>query len=245
MSAGSEGAADTKIADNLAIAVVLFPGFLTLSVSEYLAYSPKLEGVQLVAAALTATLIDLGIALAVTLPFRKADTLTTVVLRPWFIVTIAGISILTGIAWAMADSSQWIYHLRFTDRVSRADVWNVAFAQNNRLGPPQYVRVITAAGEVYHGVPTYFSEGTEERALLISNARREIRVRAGKRGAADSIECVPVGVNPADGKVLILKDQIRVVEFRSVDRTKQPFPYLCDTRAPLPSNLVKAERHSQ
>src|SRR5690242_7068622 len=106
MTADSEGATDIKIADNLAIAIVLFPGTLTLSVSEYFAYSPKLEGVQLVAAALTATLIDLGIALAVTLPVRKADSLTTAVLRPWFIVIIAAISIVTGIAWAMADSSQ-------------------------------------------------------------------------------------------------------------------------------------------
>ena len=233
-----------KVPENLALAIMLFPGFLTLSISEYFAYSPKLDGVQLIAAALTATLVNLSLALGIwsLIAHRRSWTvssITELILRPGFIVLISILSISTGALWAVADSKGWLYCLRFTERLSRADVWNSAFCGNNDLKPPQYVRVITTSGDVYHGIPAFFSEGNEERALLISSARREVRVRkavkGGKQGDVNDevVECLPVGTNTVDGKVLILKDQLRLVEFRSADTSKpKPYPYECDPTVP-------------
>src|SRR5438270_13863160 len=88
------------------LAVILFPGFLTLRVSEYFAFSPKVEGVELIASALAATLLDFGIAVilvkAIALLRRKKTAAAgPLALSPGFILLIATVAITTGMLWAV------------------------------------------------------------------------------------------------------------------------------------------------
>src|ERR1700719_1500855 len=57
-SVAGEPTEKEHLPDLLQIALVLFPGFLTLRVSEYFAFSPKLDGVELIASAVAATVLD-------------------------------------------------------------------------------------------------------------------------------------------------------------------------------------------
>jgi hypothetical protein len=265
---GEEGAKkeQPKLSDNLAVALILFPGFLTLRVSEYLAYSPKLDGVELVASALAATLLNLGIALVVVRvrawkSRARIEPIATLVTQPWFVVILAAISILTGIVWAVTDSNRWLFSPHLTERVSRAEVWDTAFQLNSHApckynNPddaaqkklpkecPKFVRVVTESGEVYHGSPMLYSEGGEERTLLIDKARREVLIepRAGTSIVIglERVECLAVGTDNRDGRVLVPKDQIRLVEFRGIDLTgNADHEYVCDPKAPHPKAVER------
>ena len=234
-----------SVPEALGLVALLFPGFLTLSAAEYFAFAPKLDGVQLVAAAFSATLLDVSIAavpplIALWLLRRRKGrrSLPQLLVHPGFVLWLVLVSLSTGVAWAYLDSRGTLYKFRVTERASRADVWSVAFSENARKDPPQYVRVTTALGIVYHGNPRYFAEGDEDYALLLTSARREVVVQPrakARQGRADqAVECIPVGVNERDGAVLILKDQIRVVEFRSAKTDgKPPYPYECNATAPV------------
>ncbi|MGH2359124.1 MAG: hypothetical protein ACRDGM_01070, partial [bacterium] len=89
---------------------------------------------------------------------------------------------------------------------------------------PMYVRVVTAGGDVYHGLPTLYSQGSDERALLLRFALKELppcRKTGGKArcGRTDNVRCTDVGGKDSEGKdregkVLLLKEQIRIVELR-------------------------------
>lgn len=227
--------------DLLLLALILFPGFLTERTADYFAASPKIADVQLVVVALAATLLNLGITLILLRPLMggwlgwRGKDIVGLLLSPSFVAVIASVSITSGIAWAYIDAGNWIFRaLNITDRISRADAWDTAFLENRKRKCPQgikgecpwFVRIITKDGEIYHGNPARYSQGGAERAIYLDFARREVlRVRpksAAKAAVSESkgvpdpreaVVCLPVGEGD-QGNLLVLREQIRLVEFR-------------------------------
>jgi hypothetical protein len=258
------GESGLKVPDLLLLAIVLFPGFLTERVSEYFAASPKVADIQLVSFALAATLINLGITLLLVRPVLgdwlrwTGKNIVELVMLPSFIIAVSLVAVANGMLWAYVDAGNLIFGtLKVTDRVSRADPWDVAFLHNrqrecpdvikdkerqaakakNQPQPksfapcPWYVRVVTKDGEVYHGNPELYSQGGNERALYLEFARREVpkesaaaaknrRTKPDDPAAKPSADprtpvvCLPVGTPDGNGGLLLLKDQIRLIEFR-------------------------------
>jgi hypothetical protein len=230
--------------DTLLIVFLLFPGFLAERVAEYFSSAPELKDFQLVAAAFGGTLAIVSFTWAITYSFHKSFgwrglSLQQLAIRPSFIVANAFISIVAGVAWAYVDSHGLIFRLGITERVSRRNAWEVAFVENARRVSPMYVRVETESGEVYHGYQAFFSQGMEDRSLLLKFARKEKRqISAKKQDESPNIitllsprDCTYVGTDK-EGQVLILKEQIKNVEFRPAAFGPKSNEYSCEEWRP-------------
>lgn len=239
--------------DTLLIVFLLFPGFLAERVADYFSSTPELQDLQLIAAAFGGTLAIVSFTWAVTYPIHnyfgwRGLSLQQLAKSPSFIVANSIISVAAGIAWAYADSHGVFFQCGLTERVSRLNAWELAFVENARRERPMYVRVETESGAVYHGFPAFFSQGTEDRSLLLKFARKEkMQIPDQKEGQSSTIltlinpkECTYVGTDK-EGQVLILKEQIKNVEFRPAVFGPRGNEYSCDEWRPaeVPSKLGK------
>lgn len=213
-----------KLPDTLAIAMLLFPGFLSERVSEYFSTAPKLSDVQLVAAALAATVINLLLAMLLSPRLRKRHATQGLPFglmfsRVDFLIKVFAISIVTGLVWAWIDSNNLLFRIHVSERTSRADPWETALHANARRDRPHFVRVVTKDVGTYHGNPLHYSQGGSDRTLVLDLAQRET--------ATEPMRCVPVGAD-VHGRVFIASDQILAVEFRPKILVGGKCEYRCD-----------------
>lgn len=229
-----------KLPDTLAIAILLFPGFLSERVSEYFSAGPKISDVQIVAAALAATVLNLLVALLIALLFSRkmrrlvADrglSLGFLFARVDFLILVFVISIFNGLIWAAIDSSNVLFNSGVTQRASRADPWETVFRSNAKHEHRYFVRVVTKDLGVYHGSPLYYPQGGTDRTLVLDLAQWELGSgKADERSHPDGsavVRCVPVGLD-VHGKTLIPGDQILAVEFRPKTLIGGKCEYRCD-----------------
>jgi hypothetical protein len=234
-----------KLPEPIAIAVILYPGLLSERIAALFADSPALDGTQLIASALAVTLVNLALALLLGRLFAnrnplfqwKGASVSTLLIQPVFIVAITGISIGTGLLWAVVDSKDLLYKVGLTDMRSRADLFSSAAGK--ALEDHDWARVTTSGGAIYHGL--LFRHDSHENGglyllgpkLELEGARKESRLAPllaachASSACRIPVPCVDVGTSGV-GAVFIPRSQIVTVEYRPPETHAGRKIYSCD-----------------
>lgn len=234
-----------SLPEPITIAVILYPGLLSEQTASLLTESHSGETMQIIASALAVTLVNLSLAMAlgrlIATKFEIFDwrekSISDILQKPAFIVTVTIVSILVGVIWATIESNNVIYKIHITDRRSRGDLFSTAAAQ--AIDSQQWARVTTRNAGTYHGLLKYYDSGING-GLYLLGPKLELdsaRVTAklgpalsacGDNGCRIPIPCVDTGVQGV-GAIFIPKSQITTVEFRPVvDATGPQLRYSCD-----------------
>jgi len=217
----------------LLLGLLLVPGVLTQLVAAYFVEAPALSGYEAVAAALAGTLLNVAIAIGGAralyrifpgLDF-KGQALPQIAARPGFLVLVAIVSVLTGIAWAYVDGHDLLYgKVGVSDRVSRRDVLNksVKYAHNHKF----LARLETVDGVIYHGHLEVFDPSVNG-AVLLTEAQQEVPEqrtvqrlnveleKCGSSGCRIPVRCLLVGgTGDQLGAVYVPIARVRQIEFR-------------------------------
>jgi hypothetical protein len=190
--------------ESFALAFMLLPGFLSEGVVRYYSTSTPLSEIETIASALTFTLLNAAIAVAV-LRLITRTPLRNATRSPGFIALVILVSLVTGAAWTVIDSRGWLFSIPLTDRTSRSDVWDNAMQQSVTLARRQ-VLVTLVDGRVYSGIVYMMSESDPAHTLFLRPAFTEV-ARSSSTGVAVE-RCAIVG------GLLIPRAAIQLVAFR-------------------------------
>jgi hypothetical protein len=244
----------TKLPDQLALILLLLPGFVTQRISEYYSTGAKLSDIETLASALAFTLFDALITLAI---WRGAEwffgigstpALTRLVYRPPFLALMLLVSTALGFAWAAADARNWLYLVSPTSRSTRQPLWDTRFSENARLtvtspeGPQirkGLILVVGTDGAYYLGTPKLSSDAVDKEEALLLEPAAVIRPRPSRRAgeAVDNPGLASCRLSPS---VLLQKNAIRVVEFLNEAQFRDGPSYCARLNKIVPDDLTQA-----